>query len=68
MDTTSNALSRILQLLAEHQDTQGKLRRELLDAGAANGLSYDELNRLPLLDSICRETLRVCVNLYPLLL
>ncbi|KAI0733602.1 cytochrome P450 [Fomitopsis betulina] len=59
MDTTSNTLSRILQLLAEHPDTQEKLRQELLHAGAADGLSYDELNRLPLLDSICHETLRV---------
>ena len=62
MGTTSNTLSRILQLLAEHPDCQEKLRQELLHAGAADGLSYDELNRLPLLDSICRETLRVCVT------
>lgn len=66
MDTTSNTLSRILQLLAEHPDTQEKLRQELLHAGAADGLSYDELNRLPLLDSICHETLRVYVTFYPL--
>lgn len=61
MDTTSNTLSRILQLLAEHTDVQEKLRQELFGAGAAQGLTYDELNRLQLLDSICRETLRVYV-------
>ncbi|PCH40533.1 cytochrome P450 [Wolfiporia cocos MD-104 SS10] len=61
MDTISNALSRILQLLAEHPDIQSKLREECLAARAADYLSYDELNRLPLLDSVCRETLR----LYP---
>ena len=66
MDTTSNTLSHILQLLAEHPDVQDKLRQELFDAGAATGLTYDELNRLQLLDSICRETLRVCVLLYHL--
>lgn len=61
MDTTSNTLSRILQLLAERPDVQEKLRQELFGAGAAEGLTYDELNRLQLLDSICRETLRVYV-------
>lgn len=66
MDTTSNTLSRILQLLAEHPEMQEKLRQELFNARAADGLSYDELNRLPLLDSICRETLRVYVTFDPL--
>ena len=62
MDTTSNTLSRTLHLLAEHPDVQSKLRQELLDARAAEGvLSYDELNKLPLLDCVCRETLRVYV-------
>ena len=65
MDTTSNALSRILQLLAEHPDVQQKLRQELLSAGAADGLTYDELNRLQFLDSVCRETLRVYVAHLP---
>ncbi|KZT73906.1 cytochrome P450 [Daedalea quercina L-15889] len=59
MDTTSNALSRILHMLALHPDVQEKLRQELLGAGAAGGMEYDELNRLPFLDCICRETLRV---------
>ncbi|CCM06150.1 uncharacterized protein FIBRA_09623 [Fibroporia radiculosa] len=59
VDTTSNALSRILQLLAEHQGVQEKLRKEILDAGASDSLTYDELDQLPFLDSVCRETLRV---------
>ncbi|KAH9832025.1 cytochrome P450 [Rhodofomes roseus] len=59
LDTTSNALSRILTLLAEHPDYQQKLRQELLDARAAEGLPYDDLNRLPLLDAVIRETLRL---------
>ena len=58
MDTTSNTLSRIFHLLSQNQDVQSKLRQELLEARAAEGMSYDELNRLPVLDSVCRETLR----------
>ncbi|TFY51166.1 hypothetical protein EVJ58_g10707 [Rhodofomes roseus] len=61
MDTTSNTLSRTLQLLAQHPDVQDKLRRELLETGAAQGTSYDQLNQLPFLDAVCRETLRVAV-------
>ncbi|PCH40523.1 cytochrome P450 [Wolfiporia cocos MD-104 SS10] len=60
-DTTSNTLCRILYLLATRQDIQQDLREELIVAGAANNLSYDELNKLPLLDAVCRETIR----LYP---
>lgn len=58
MDTTSNTLSRIFHLLSQYQDVQSKLRQELLDARAADGIDYDSLNRLPVLDSVCRETLR----------
>ncbi|THU97767.1 cytochrome P450 [Dendrothele bispora CBS 962.96] len=62
MDTTSNALSRILNLLSVHPDVQDKLRKELLEARSTNEeLSYDTLVELPYLDAICRETLR----LYP---
>ncbi|CCM06148.1 uncharacterized protein FIBRA_09621 [Fibroporia radiculosa] len=59
VDTTSNALSRILHILAERKDVQDKLRKEILEANAGEGLSYDELDQLPILDSVCRETLRV---------
>ncbi|EED78842.1 predicted protein [Postia placenta Mad-698-R] len=58
-DTTSNTLSRILHLLAEHREVQEKLREEILKSGAGNGdMPYDVLNKLPLLDAVCRETLR----------
>lgn len=62
MDTSSSALSRILYLLAEHQDVQNKLRSELLEAKKNNGgeeLDYDQIVALPYLDAVCRETLRV---------
>ncbi|TFY58649.1 hypothetical protein EVG20_g8067 [Dentipellis fragilis] len=62
MDTTTSALSRMFQALADHPDAQDKLRTELLEACAGGqDLSYDELNDLPYLDAVTRETLR----LYP---
>ncbi|KAI5895540.1 cytochrome P450 [Schizophyllum commune H4-8] len=61
-DTTSSALSRILYLLAKHPDVQDRLRQEIRAAKETYGvLTYDELESLPLLDAILRETLR----LYP---
>jgi cytochrome P450 len=62
MDTTSNALSRIFHLLANHPEVQDKLRQEITDARQTNGgqdFSYDELVSLPFLDAVCRETLRL---------
>ncbi|EIW55304.1 cytochrome P450 [Trametes versicolor FP-101664 SS1] len=60
MDTTSNTMARILQLLATHPDVQTKLRREIIDAKAVGRpLDYDQLHNLPYLDAVCRETLRL---------
>lgn len=60
MDTTSNALSRILYLLSINQNAQNKLRKEIQEAKEGGTvLSYDELIALPYLDAICRETLRL---------
>jgi cytochrome P450 len=59
MDTTSSALSRILQLLATHPETQEKLREEIREAQVNGQLNYDQLVTLPFLDAVCRETLRV---------
>ncbi|KDN46717.1 hypothetical protein RSAG8_04097, partial [Rhizoctonia solani AG-8 WAC10335] len=53
----SGALARILQLLASNTGIQTRLRAELQEAPEA--LSYDELNALPYLDALCRETLRL---------
>ncbi|KAL1678913.1 cytochrome P450 [Schizophyllum commune] len=59
-DTTSSALSRILYLLAKHPDMQDRLRQEIRAAKETYGvLTYDELESLPLLDAILRETLRL---------
>ncbi|KAH7319570.1 cytochrome P450 [Rhizoctonia solani] len=56
-ETTSGALTRILQLLASNSAIQDRLRAELEEAPEA--LSYDELHALPYLDALCRETLRL---------
>ncbi|OCH91430.1 cytochrome P450 [Obba rivulosa] len=61
-DTTSNALSRIMLVIAENQDAQERLRAEIREAlNGEHDLPYDKLMRLPYLDAVCRETLR----LYP---
>ncbi|KAI5827703.1 cytochrome P450 [Schizophyllum commune Tattone D] len=62
MDTTSSALSRTSHLLATHPEVQDRLRAEIRAAREEHGkLSYNELESLPYLDAVCRETLR----LYP---
>ncbi|KAI0318198.1 cytochrome P450 [Amylostereum chailletii] len=59
-DTTSSALSRILHLLSLNPDVQEKLRQEVTAAGGEKGeLDHDALNELPILEAICRETLRL---------
>ncbi|KAJ1305261.1 hypothetical protein OPQ81_000289 [Rhizoctonia solani] len=58
-ETTSGALTRVLQLLAMNPTIQDRLRAELLEAPAQ--LTFDDLHNLPYLDALCRETLR----LYP---
>ncbi|KAJ3550676.1 hypothetical protein NMY22_g309 [Coprinellus aureogranulatus] len=61
MDTTSNALSRILQLLSERPDVQERLRDEIEEAAATHGeeLDYGTLSSLPFLEAVVRETLRL---------
>ena len=56
-------MSRILHLLAERTVVQDRLRKEIRSAKDLYGseLSYDQLNELAYLDSICRETLRLYV-------
>ncbi|CAE6459506.1 unnamed protein product [Rhizoctonia solani] len=60
-ESTSAALARVIQVLAEHPDIQSKLRNEIREAHDAYGeeLSYDQLNSLSYLDAVCRESLRL---------
>ncbi|KAI4518750.1 cytochrome P450 [Schizophyllum commune Loenen D] len=60
VDTTSSALSRTSHLLATHPEVQDRLRAEISAAMEEHGkLSYNELEALPYLDAVCRETLRL---------
>ena len=60
VDTTSNAMSRVLHLLAKHPEVQDKLRSEFVQARETFGeeIPFDDLMALPYLDAVCRETLR----------
>ena len=58
MDTTSNALVMTLDLLSKLPDVQQKLREELLSI-STDTPPMDELNSLPYLDAVVRETLRL---------
>ncbi|KAJ7216239.1 cytochrome P450 [Mycena rebaudengoi] len=62
-DTTSAALARTLHLLAHNPDVQEKLRREVNETQRDQedrNLTYDELtSKLPYLDAVCRESLRL---------
>lgn len=49
----------MFQVLADHPDVQKQLRQEVVSAHAQGDLSYAELMALPLLDAVCRETLRM---------
>jgi len=69
-DTTSGALTRTFHLLAQHKDVQAKVREEIRNARKANGgqdIDYDTLASLPFLDAVCRETLRLWVELFRLI-
>ncbi|KAI0643934.1 cytochrome P450 [Trametes meyenii] len=57
-ETTSNATTWCLYALTQAPDVQTKLRAELLSV-ASNAPTMDELNALPYLDAVVRETLRL---------
>ena len=48
-----------MHLLAEHPDVQEKLRTEIKNAGDNGDIEYDDLLRLPYMDAVYRETLRL---------
>ncbi|QRV78706.1 cytochrome P450 family protein [Ceratobasidium sp. AG-Ba] len=58
-ETTSGALTRVLDVLSQNLEVQSRLRKELDTASPT--ASYDEIQSLPLLEAVCREILR----LYP---
>jgi cytochrome P450 len=65
-DTTSLAVTWTLLLLAKHPPIQDRLREELLAIARPENLGdeavlahYQELAASPLLDKVCRESLRI---------
>lgn len=68
-DTTSLALTYTLLLLAQHPDTQTRLRAELLTILPSSPLSsltseeiaslYEAIASLPFFDNVCKESLRL---------
>jgi fatty acid omega-hydroxylase len=60
-DTTAQTLSWTLFLLCSHPEVETKARKEVEKVCGMAGLQYDDVNRLPYLNSILCEALR----LYP---
>ena len=63
-DTTGSTITRVVDLLAHHQDIQAKLREEIAAAtkGAGRELSqfsHEDYGSLRYLDAIIRESLRM---------
>lgn len=58
-DTTSTAMSRALQELSIHLDIQTRLREEVTQASKYGEMDYETLSALPILDAVCKETLRM---------
>ncbi|KAF7356081.1 hypothetical protein MVEN_00938000 [Mycena venus] len=62
-ETTSSGLARFLTIIAEDVNLQQRLRAELHQAKAKKApgedLDFNELERLPLLDAVVREMLRI---------
>lgn len=51
-----------MHILADRQDVQDKLRAEIVEARDGEDIPYDTLVELPFLDAVCRETLRLWVE------
>ncbi|EJD49639.1 cytochrome P450 [Auricularia subglabra TFB-10046 SS5] len=58
-NTTSRSLCRLVDTLAQHPDYQERVRQEILAAKEVHGdLNFEQLETLPLMDAVIRETLR----------
>ncbi|KAG6917703.1 hypothetical protein DXG01_001475 [Tephrocybe rancida] len=62
-ETTARTLARFILLLALNTELQARLRTEVREArklkGSDDDFEFRELENLPLLDAVCRETLRL---------
>ncbi|KAG9128434.1 hypothetical protein FRC07_012542 [Ceratobasidium sp. 392] len=58
-ETTSTSTTWALYALTRHPEVQRKLRQELLESGLGDEPSMADLDKLPYLDNVIRECLRV---------
>jgi hypothetical protein len=58
-ETTSTSTTWALYALTKHPEVQNKLRQELLESGLGDEPSMADLDKLPYLDNVVRESLRV---------
>ncbi|KAG8746586.1 cytochrome P450-dit2 [Ceratobasidium sp. 414] len=61
-ETTSGAVTRVLDMLSAHSEVQDRLRTELVEFMSKTGteeIDRDKIDTLPYLDAICREVLRM---------
>ncbi|KAG9090995.1 cytochrome P450-dit2 [Ceratobasidium sp. 370] len=62
-ETTSGAVTRVLDILSTHPDVQDRLRAELIEfmskPGTGEDIDVDKIDTLPYLDVVCREVLRL---------
>ncbi|KAG9103874.1 cytochrome P450-dit2, partial [Ceratobasidium sp. 392] len=61
-ETTSGAVTRVLDILTNRREIQDRLRAELVAFIAESGaeeIDRDGIDALPCLDAVCRETLRL---------
>jgi cytochrome P450 len=58
-ETTSTSTTWALYALTKHPQVQRKLRQELLESGLGDEPNMGDLDKLPYLDNVVRECLRV---------
>ncbi|KAH9840925.1 cytochrome P450 [Rhodofomes roseus] len=58
-DSIGSMVTQMLHYLSEHLDVQDALRREIIEARRGDDTSFEELMKLPLLDGVVKETLRL---------
>lgn len=59
-DTTSVTLSYCLYFISCHPHVEQKILKEVDALGCDNDISYDDLNKVPYVEQVFKETLRFC--------
>lgn len=65
-ETTAALLTHVTYSLAVHPDVQEKLYQEVMATLPDSDINYDDLQKLPFLDAVINETLRLYAPLYRL--